>query len=530
MQVEDDRANGVQLHGLIARLSSVLSRPLDRDLSAHLEETLREIVTILDADRSTLVEFSRDTSTIETVHTWARPGIPIFRPSVDRRQIEWLLVRCRAGEAADVAGQGDLPPDVAVDREHGGRPPLVSALVVPINISDRPRCALSVDSFRHRRDWAAPTLAILRFIGETLAAALDHHRQELDLESMSADLARASQEVENGHAYVCERIESSHGVNEIAGGNAAFRDAFNQVREVAPTDATVLLRGETGTGKELFARATHYYSTRRQRLMVRVNCGALPAALIESELFGHERGAFTGAVTARQGRFELAHQGTIFLDEIGDLPLELQPRLLRVLQEGEFERIGSSRTRHVDVRVIAATHRDLGAAVEDGSFRADLYYRISVFPIALPPLRERRDDIPGLVWFFIHKHKRALGRNIDDVPTSVMQALQSYEWPGNVRELENIIGRAMIRSTDNVLMLDQRLDGESEHGGETEGPSDEMRTLAQVERRHMEGVLRECGWRINGPNNAAERLQLHPNTLRFRLKKLGIQRPSHVVV
>jgi hypothetical protein len=271
------------------------------------------------------------------------------------------------------------------------------------------------------------------------------------------------------------------------------------------------------TGKELFARAIH--AQLAPAVSDCASTAALPPTLIESELFGHEKGAFTDAVSQRQGRFELAHRGTLFLDEIGDLPLELQAKLLRVLQEGEFERIGTSRTKKVDVRIVAATHRDLSRAVVDGDFREDLYYRLNVFPIRLPPLRERREDIPALVWATIRKRQRAVRRSIAKVPQSVMDALMRHEWPGNIRQLENVVERALIHSTGDTLMLvPSDLD---------ELPSDSPdseTTLSSVERTYIEKVLRECGWRINGAGNTAERLGLHPNTLRFRMKKLGIVR------
>ena len=294
-------------------------------------------------------------------------------------------------------------------------------------------------------------------------------------------------------------------------------DALERLAQIAPLNCAVLLLGETGTGKELFARAVHERSRRRSRALVRVNCAALPPSLIESELFGHEKGAFTGAVGMRQGRFELADGGTIFLDEIGDLPLDMQGKLLRVLQEGEFERVGSSHTRRTDVRVIAATHRDLEAAAANGLFRSDLYYRLSVFPIQVPSLRERREDIPSLVWFFIHNHQRELGRHISRVPDSVMTALTRQDWPGNVRELENVVERALIRSTGDTLQLDAAFGDRPRNRALSVSA-----TLDEVQRVHIENVLRHCSWRINGRGNAAERLGLHPNTLRFRMKKLGI--------
>ena len=281
-----------------------------------------------------------------------------------------------------------------------------------------------------------------------------------------------------------------------------------------------MLLGETGTGKELFARAVHNRSTRRGRPFVSVNCAALPATLIETELFGHVRGAFTGAVAMRQGRFELADGGTLFLDEIGDLPPDVQAKLLRVLQEGEFERVGSSQSRKVDVRVIAATHHNLEAAMKEGRFRADLYYRLNVFPIMLPPLRERLEDLPRLVWFFVNRRQRALNRKFTSIPDSVFAALAERSWPGNVRELENVIERAMIHSTGDTLVLDEV------PSPQRSCPTRDCGTLEEMERQYVEDALRRCRWRINGRGNAAEVLGLHPNTLRYRMKKFGIQRPK----
>ncbi|HET9703785.1 MAG TPA: sigma 54-interacting transcriptional regulator [Vicinamibacterales bacterium] len=306
----------------------------------------------------------------------------------------------------------------------------------------------------------------------------------------------------------------------IVGDSAALRAALDDACLVSPTDATVLLLGETGTGKERFARAIHARSRRQHGPMVCVNCAALPPALIESELFGHERGAFTGAIATRRGRFELADGGTIFLDEIGDLPLDLQAKLLRVLQEREYERVGSPVTRNTDVRVIAATNADLSAAVTSGRFRADLYYRLSVFPIELPPLRHRRDDIPVLTWHVIRERQHRLRRHITEIPDPQMGILRAYDWPGNIRELENVVERAMICAVDHRLYVDENL-----LRGRRSQPADG--TLASVEKAHIETVLSQCGGRINGAGNAAERLGLHPNTLRFRIKRLGIKRKRH---
>ncbi len=315
----------------------------------------------------------------------------------------------------------------------------------------------------------------------------------------------------------------AHHVEEIIGESPAFKEVLRQMEIVAPTAATVLLQGETGTGKELIARAVHQQSARRHHPLVTVNCAAIPAGLLESELFGHERGAFTGALAQKIGRFELAHQGTLFLDEIGDIPLELQPKLLRVLQEHAFERLGSTRTQRVDVRLVAATNRDLGQMVDSGHFRADLYYRLNVFPVIIPPLRHRPEDIPLLVRHFVHTYARPLHKCIDTIPAEVMEALIHYPWPGNVRELQNVIERAVILSTDSVLRLPP---AEWQRRLPTTEVPDRVLTLEEVEREHILRVLRETNGVIGGSHGAAARLGLRRTTLLYRMEKLGISRQS----
>jgi formate hydrogenlyase transcriptional activator len=285
----------------------------------------------------------------------------------------------------------------------------------------------------------------------------------------------------------------------------------------------VLIRGETGTGKELVARAIHDLSPRRGRTFVKLNCAAIPTGLLESELFGHERGAFTGAISQKIGRFELAHQGTLFLDEVGDIPTELQPKLLRVLQEQEFERLGGTKTIKVDVRLVAATHRDLAKMVADGRFREDLYYRLNVFPVMLPPLRERSEDVPRLVRHFTQQFARRMGRRIETIPSEVMNALNNYAWPGNVRELQNIIERAVILSTGPSLQVP--LADLQRSRAQTEVTTTAQGTLADAERDHILGVLRETGWVLAGPDGAAARLGMKRTTLQSKMKKLGISRP-----
>jgi formate hydrogenlyase transcriptional activator len=305
----------------------------------------------------------------------------------------------------------------------------------------------------------------------------------------------------------------------IIGARCGLRQVWDAVRVVAPTDTSVLIHGETGTGKELVARAIHDRSQRHHGPYVKVNCAAIPAGLLESELFGHERGAFTGALMQTTGRFQLADRGTLFLDEVGDLPLELQPKLLRVLQEQEFERLGSTRTIRVNVRVVAATNLDLMEMVRERRFRADLFYRLNVFPITLPPLRERSEDIPDLVWHFVQKFAARMNRNIEVVPEEVMEALRLYDWPGNIRELQNLIERAVVLSNGPVLRPPL-----GELRAMVRGPEPVAgRTLEEAEREHIVEVLRNSGGVISGHNGAAVRLGLKRTTLQYRMRKLGIE-------
>jgi PAS domain S-box-containing protein len=323
------------------------------------------------------------------------------------------------------------------------------------------------------------------------------------------------------NAYLREEIKSEYDFDEIVGGTGGLAETLAKVRQVAPTDSTVLIQGETGTGKELIARALHSASRRRDKPLIKLNCAALPTGLIESELFGHEKGAFTGALEKRLGRFALADGGTIFLDEIGDVPPDVQVRLLRVLQEHEFEPVGSTRTVRVDVRVIAATNRDLAEAVRAGDFRADLYYRLDVFPIHVPPLAARGEDVVLLAHYFAARSAAKLGKAIDSIAPETLAALRAYAWPGNVRELENVIERAVILCAGPVLAVDPLL---LRVEVRPPPPAAGVLTAAQHAREHILATLERCRWRIEGERGAAKTLGLHPNTLRSRMKKLGIQR------
>jgi transcriptional regulator with GAF, ATPase, and Fis domain len=343
------------------------------------------------------------------------------------------------------------------------------------------------------------------------------HHLGSDEQARQGERARQNDERQD---VAAEREPAGGRSDEIIGESLSLRHVLSRVEAVAKTDATVLLLGETGTGKELIARAIHRHSRRRARPFVVVNCATLPGALVESELFGRERGAFTGAHTTQVGRFEVANQGSILLDEVGEVPLDLQLKLLRVLQEGQIERLGSPRTIQTDVRVIAATNRDLGDEVRQGRFRSDLYYRLNVFPITVPSLRDRREDIPLLVQHFIRKYSRAYGRSIDTVPAAVMRALELHDWPGNVRELENVVQRALIVSKHGCLDLQEVQLSRAETSSVRSAT-----TLADVERSHIQHTLELCRWRIEGMNGAAQRLGIRASTLRSRMVRLGIARP-----
>ncbi len=342
------------------------------------------------------------------------------------------------------------------------------------------------------------------------------------------------------NVYLQEEIKSVHNFEEIIGASAGLLKVLDKVKRVAPTDASVLITGESGTGKELIARAIHSGGSRADKPFIKINCAALPTSLVESELFGHERGAFSGAIQRRIGRFELANTGTIFLDEIGEVPMDVQVKLLRVLQEHEFERIGSNQTIRTDVRIIAATNRDLQKSIRDGAFRADLFYRLNVFPVHLPPLRERREDIALLVQFFVQKYAGRIGRRIECIDAQTMQRLLQYAWPGNIRELENIIERALILSSGSVLEFDADVlgiglatsltdlvpsaHGTQVHAGAPDGENAGGGDLNAVQRGHIVAMLRDTNWVIEGQRGAASRLGLKPGTLRHRMKKLGIAR------
>ena len=414
-----------------------------------------------------------------------------------------------------------------------------SICVAPLIVAGKSIGTLNLASNRPE-EYSVADGELLQEVANQVALAVENMKAYEEIRSLHAKL-------EKENVYLREEIRSEHNFQEIIGGSAVLREVLEKAERVAPLDSTVLIYGETGTGKELIARAIHDCSKRKNRPLVKLNCSAISAGLVESELFGHKRGAFTGALETHIGRFELADGGTLFLDEVSELPLETQVKLLRVLQEGEFEPVGSNKTSRVDVRIIAATNRGLEECVAAGRFRSDLFYRLNVFPLELPPLRDRRSDIPQLVAFFLQKFSNKFGRKIEAVQKETMDLLTEYPWPGNVRELQNIIERAVVLTTGPVLSVDPAFFPKTPAAGDfgrlsaavpsTKGPdAPENRgksgdtsfpSLEEMERNHVLAALDRSAGVIDGPKGAAKILNLHPNTLRSRMSKLGIVRKRH---
>jgi formate hydrogenlyase transcriptional activator len=405
------------------------------------------------------------------------------------------------------AMEGFDSPTSRLMRDEGVR----SVISMPLITHDRALGTLSLASLRDAAFQQGDVDLLVQVAGQ-VAIAVENALAFQEIAGLKNKLAEEK-------LYLEDEIRSEMNFEEIVGESPLLRAVLKQVETVAPTDSAVLIQGETGTGKELIARAIHNLSPRREHTFVKVNCAAIPSGLLESELFGHERGAFTGAIAQRIGRFELAHHGTIFLDEVGDIPLELQPKLLRVLQEQEFERLGSARTIRVDVRLVAATNRDLEEMVAAHTFRSDLYYRLRVFPITMPPLRERQDDIPTLVRYFVQKHARRMNRAVETIPSETLDMLVQYSWPGNIRELENLIERAVIVSPGPVLRVPV---GELKHPAEP--AARELLTLEAAEREHILRALEATRWVLAGPRGAAAKLGMKRTTLQSRMRKLGVTR------
>lgn len=511
----------LKFEALLSDLSATFINVPVNEVDGKIVQGLQKIVDFLGFDRSTVWRLDPDHGQMTCTHSYELPGIRQPLAIIPPGLVPVWNSKVQHGEIFKVSDIDKMSDDFWREKkyckEQGG---IRSIMFIPASVSGVVVGFITFVSYSVKRDWPEDLIQRLRILWDIFSNALERKRADEKIQKALSEIEVLKNRLEVENIYLRDQIQIEYKPDEIIGQSDAIRKVLRQVQQVANTDSTVLLLGETGTGKELLARATHNLSTRKGRPMIKVNCAALPATLIEAELFGHEKGAYTGAVTGQMGRFEAANGSTIFLDEIGELPLDLQAKLLRVLQEGQFERLGSTTPINADVRVIAATNRDLAREVREGRFREDLYYRLNVFPISIPPLRERKEDIPLLVWAMVREFANSFGKTIERVPKKNMDALVQYPWPGNIRELRNMVERAMILSSNSVLVVDV-----PDTAARIASPAV---SLAEVERMHILAIMEKTGSRVRGKNGAAEILGLKPTTLESKMKKLGIKRTVQV--
>src|SRR5262245_39401458 len=507
----------LEFERLIGELSVKFINLPSGQLIETVKADLRKIGETLEVERCTFFRLRDGDLPLVPIALWFHPSVgpaPVVSSPMER--FPWVQETLRTGQLLCFSKTDEIPNPV--DRAGYEAYGIRSAVTVPLSVSGRVVGALGFNMIRSERSWTPETILNMRLLGAVFSNVLARSESDDALRQTISQIERVRDQLQAENVYLRREVQERLGGATIIGQSPAIRRVLEQVRQVAATDSTVLLLGETGTGKELLATHLHEQSARRGRMMVRVNCAAIPSTLIESELFGREKGAFTGALARQIGRFEVADHSTIFLDEIGDLPPDVQVKLLRVLEERQIERLGSPKGIHVDVRIIAATHRNLEQRIVDGSFREDLFYRLNVFPIQVPPLRERLDDIPLLVWRFVDEFSRMFGKRIDEIPRENMAALQRHRWPGNIRELRNVVERAMIVATGPRLTI-------TVTAGPSSAAAKRSLKLSDVEKDHIRSVLETTGWRIRGADGAAERLGLRPTTLETRMAKLGLARP-----
>jgi formate hydrogenlyase transcriptional activator len=520
-QVEQALENRLRFERLLSDLSArFVAIPPER-VDSEIDYGLRQILEFFQVDRAGLLRSLPDRSAHRITHSVYGENVPSVPVGVElpRSLYPWAFEKlAEKHEVVSFSRRDDLPPEADVDRQTYAEWGIRSALDIPIITRGSVVHVIAINSVRSERVWPEELFPRLQLLGEIFVNALERRQTMLELEQRLREIEGLKQRLENENIYLQEEVNLLLEHSEIVRQSVAMKKVFSQAEQVAKTDSTVLILGETGTGKQLLARAIHKMSVRKDRPLVTVNGASLPPTLIESELFGREKGAYTGAMSKMIGRFEIADASTLFLDEIGEFPLDLQGKLLRVLEEGDFERLGSTKTLHVNVRVIAATNRDIEREVKDGKFRKDLFYRLNVFPIVIPPLRERPEDIPLMVWTFVREFQKRMGKEIESIPKKNMQALQSYPWPGNARELRNVIEYAMILSKGKSLAVEVPKRASSE--------TDATSNLRDVERRHILAVIENVSGRIGGKGGAAEALGVPRTTLVSKMKKLGIKR-SH---
>jgi transcriptional regulator with GAF, ATPase, and Fis domain len=512
----------LQFERLLADLATSFVGLPPEQVDGAIEDAQRRVAETLGLERSSLFQFSPDGEMILT-HSWVAPGFQPFPPRASAKEhFPWSYAQGMQGKGVRFSSVDELPPEAAQDVETFRKYGPKSTVHFPFAAGGQIFGGLAFGTLRQERCWTDEEVARLRVVATLFERTLAHRRGDEALRRTLDELRQVKDQLQQEKGYLQAKVTSLHSRAGIMGHSPALRHVLEQAERVAPTETTVLLLGETGTGKGLLAETIHAHSRRSAKLMISVNCAALSPTLIESELFGREKGAYTGALSRQAGRFELADGSTLFLDEVAELPLDLQAKLLRVLQDGQFERVGGTRTLRADVRIIAASNRDLGQAVAGGQFRADLFYRLSTFPIALPPLRERQEDIPALAWAFAKEFGRSLGKPVDRIPQEALTALRRYAWPGNIRELRNVIERAIILGDSSTLRLPA--------GPVTAQLAEPQMTLDAAERAAAQTYIRKAldrtGWRIRGEGGAAELLGLKPTTLEARMKKLGLRRTA----
>ena len=513
---------------LVADVSTHLVTTPDDQASDAIRECIGRIATFFEVDRAMMFWVDdRADEKVSVVSVWSRPGINPFGGtlSIDKYPFLWKKIADNR-DIVRIDSVAGLPDNMAVERQNLFNNDLKSLLILPLVIEDEIVGGMTLGCVVEEKLWSDQLVSDVSVFVDVLANSMLRFKSKRALADALDGLRHATNRLEAENVYLREEVERRQGFDEIVGECSAVLRCLHQVDQVADTRIPVLILGETGTGKELIARAIHEHSDRRSRPLVKVNCAALPANLIESELFGHEKGAFTSADSKKRGRFDLADGTTLFLDEIGEIPIELQAKLLRVLQEGEFERLGGTKTIRVDVRLVVATNRDLGAAVQNGEFRSDLFYRINTFPIELPPLRDRGDDIDLLAHHFVKLHAKRLGRDVQEISSEMMRQLRAYSWPGNIRELDGIIQRALISNSGPVVNLVEPLVSGIDDRETPRIISSTIADLKLVEREHIVAVLDQARWKISGDKGAATKLGIPPSTLRSKMKKLGIVRPS----
>lgn len=502
---------------LLSQISADFVKITRQQLDTGIEKALRQIVEFLDLDRSILSRFSQENSRMIITHFSAVPGGQVAWSKLDNEKIPWVIEQIFRGKAVVFSCLEDLPVEALKDKEFFENIGIKSNVTLPLIAGKNVLGFLGCSVLRTEKTWPKEVIQGLQLLADVFTNAIVRKQKEVQLKEKLNEIRNLKRQLEKDNIYLREKINLQYAHEEIVGKSEVMRYVLSQVEQVAKTDTTVLIQGETGTGKELIARAIHHLSMRKDRPLITVNCACLPPSLMESELFGREKGAYTGALTRMSGRFEMANDSTIFLDEIGELPKEIQSKILRVIETGTFERLGSAKTLFVNVRIIAATNRVLEQEVKEGTFRNDLYYRLNVFPISVPPLRERAEDIPQLVWVLVRQLEQKIGKRIDSVSRKSMEDLQRYSWPGNVRELRNIIEYAMIVNKGSKLTVQIPV-----HSSFFEKSPDQ--NLEDMERRHIINVLEQTGWRISGTGGASEILGLKRTTLQSKIKKLGIRR------